>query len=179
MIAAVVCDLVSSSCASNLWVERHSVPVTCLSHSWVPLVLSLRLAAVWLSFHLDWRVAALSYVPEFLAKTETAVRPLPRSFSIQSLQDFAAGLPEDILLCPVRSSREYLRRTSGFVNWPRRLFISTSSAFFKNWSISSVLEAASWKSNTVFTSFYFRDLQYVFEGVRSLGPFVAAGEHIG
>ena len=27
----------------------------------------------------------LSYVPEFLAKTETAVRPLPRSFSVQSL----------------------------------------------------------------------------------------------
>ena len=43
----------------------------------------------------------LSYVPEFLAKTKTAVRPLPRSFSIQSLQDFAAGLPEDLLLCPV------------------------------------------------------------------------------
>ena len=57
--------------------------------------------------------------------------------------------------------------------------IATSSAFFKSWSLSSVLEAASWKSNSVFTSFYFRDLQYVFEGVRSLGPFVAAGECIG
>ena len=166
--------------------------------------------------------AGLSYVPEFLAKTETAVRPLPRSFSVQSLQDFAADLQEELLLCPVRSLREYLRRTSKFVNRPRRLFVSprcpsramskngisfllrevivqsgasseevatprahsirviaTSSTFFKNWSISSVLEAASWKSNTVFSSFYFRDLQYVFEGVRSLGPFVAAGEHIG
>ena len=166
--------------------------------------------------------AGLSYVPEFLAKTETALHPLPRSFSIQSLQDFAAGLPEDLLLCPARSLREYLRRTSCFVNRPRRLFISprrpsramskngisfllrevivhsgassedgaaprahsirgiaTSTAFFKNWSISSVLEAASWKSNTVFTSFCFRDLQFVFEGVRSLGPFVAAGERIG
>ena len=47
------------------------------------------------------------------------------------------------------------------------LGIATSSSFFKNWSISSILEAASWKSNTVFTSFYFRDLQYAFEGVRS------------
>ena len=54
----------------------------------------------------------LSYVPEFLAKTEIAVRPLPRSFSIQSLQDFAASLPEDLLLCPVLSLHEYLRRTS-------------------------------------------------------------------
>ena len=95
------------------------MPVTCLSHSWVPLVLSLRLAAVWLSSHLDWSVAAISYVPEFLAKTETAVRPLPRSFSIQSLQDFAGCLPEDLLLCPVRSLHEYLRRTSSFVNRPR------------------------------------------------------------
>ena len=162
------------------------------------------------------------YVPEFLAKTETAVRSLPRSFSVQSQGDFAAGLPEDLLLCPACSLREYVTRTSRFVNRPRRLFasarcpslamsknaisyflcgvivhsgsssesvaapkahsirgIATSSAFFKNWSLSSVLEAASWHSNTVFTSFYFKDMQYVFEGVRSLGPFVAAGERIG
>ena len=46
---------------------------------------------------------------------------------------------------------------------------------FKNWSLSSVLEAASWRSNTVFTSFYLKDVQYISEGVRSLGPFVAAG----
>ena len=57
--------------------------------------------------------------------------------------------------------------------------IATSSAFFRNWSLSSVLEAASWRSNTVFTSFYLRDLQYVYEGVCSLDPFVAAGECIG
>ena len=152
--------------------------------------------------------AGLSYVPEFMAKTETAVRPLPLSFSVQSLSEFAAGLPEDLLLCPVRSFGEYVQRTSRFVNRPRRLFVSprcpsramskngislfllevivhsgasseavaaprahsirgiaTSSAFFKNWSLSSVLEAASSRSNTVFTSFYFKDLQYVFEGV--------------
>ena len=163
----------------------------------------------------------LSYVPEFLAKTESAVRPFPRSFSIQSLQDFVAGLQEELLLCLVRSLREYLRRTSSFVNRPHRLFVSprspsramskngisfllrkvivqsganskggaaprarsirgiaTSSAFFKSCSISRVLEAASWNL-TVFTSFYFSDLQCVFEGVCSLGPFVATGECIG
>ena len=57
--------------------------------------------------------------------------------------------------------------------------IATSSAFFRNWSLSSVLEAASWRSNSVFTLFYFRDIQYVFEGLRSLDPFVTAGERIG
>ena len=62
--------------------------------------------------------AGLSYVPEFLAKTETAVRPLPRTFAIQSLGDFAAGLQEDLLLCPVRALSEYIARTSNFVNRP-------------------------------------------------------------
>ena len=57
--------------------------------------------------------------------------------------------------------------------------IATSSAFFHNWSLRSVLEAASWRSNTVFTSFYLQDLQFVLDGVHSLGPFVAAGERIG
>ena len=133
-------------------------------------------------------------MPEFLAKTETAVRPLPRSFDIQSLGDFAAGLPEDLLLCLVCSLHAYVSRTAQFVNHPCRLFISprcpsramsknaisyflrevivhsgassesvaapransirgiaTSSAFFKNWSLASVLVAASWRSNTGFT----------------------------
>ena len=166
--------------------------------------------------------AGLSYVPEFLSKTETAVRPLPLTFDVQSVGDFAAGLSEDLLLCPVRCLSAYVARTSHFVNRPRRLFVSprcpsramskngisfflrevivhsgasseavaaprahsirgiaTSSAFFCNWSLRSVLEAASWRSNTVFTSFYLCDLQFVFEGVRSLGPFVAAGERTG
>ena len=62
--------------------------------------------------------AGVSYVPEFL-KTETAVRPLPRFFSIQSLGNFAAGLLDDLLLCPVRSLGAYVSRTSRFVNRPR------------------------------------------------------------
>ena len=43
---------------------------------------------------LSWSVsfsasaAGISYVPEFLAKTESAVRPLPRSFSVPSLGGF-------------------------------------------------------------------------------------------
>ena len=166
--------------------------------------------------------AGLSYVPEFVAKTESALRPLPRSFEVPSLGDFAAGMIEDLLLCPVRALSAYLDRTSGIVNRPRHLFVSprcpsramsknwisymlreiivqsgassgsgqvprahsirgiaTSSAFFRNWSLRSVLEAASWRSNTVFTSFYLRDLSFTSDGIHSLGPFVAAGERIG
>ena len=147
--------------------------------------------------------------------------PLPRTFTIKSLSDFAARLPDEMLLCPVRALSEYVTRTSRFVDRPRRLFVSsrnpsramskngisyllravivpsgassndaaapkahsirgiaTSSAFFKNWSLASVLEAASWRSNTVFTSFYLKDVQYIFNDVRSLGPFVASGVRI-
>ena len=53
--------------------------------------------------------------------------------------------------------------------------IATSLAFFRNWSLASVLDAASWRSNTVFTSFYLKDVQYILDNVHSLGPFVAAG----
>ena len=63
------------------------------------------------------------------------MRPLLLSFSVQSLQDFAAGLPEELLLCPVHSLREYLRRTSNFVSRSRRLFVSPrcpSRAMSKN-----------------------------------------------
>ena len=161
-------------------------------------------------------------MPEFVAKTESALRPLPRSFEVPSLGDFAAGMPEDLLLYPVHALSAYLDRTSGIVNRPRGLFVSskcpsramskngisymlrevivqsgassrsgqvprahsirgiaTSSAFFHNWSLRRVLEAASWRSNTVFTSFYLRDLSFTTDGVHSLGPFVAAGERIG
>ena len=151
--------------------------------------------------------AVVSYVPEFLAKTESALRPLPRSFLVESLTDFAAGLDEGLLLCPVRCLRVYLQRTSPGVKRPRRLFVSlrnpsrlisknaisyflreviaevgpssetgvvprahsirgvaTSAAFHRNWSISSVLNAACWRSSSVFTSFYLKDLYFEING---------------
>ena len=87
--------------------------------------------------------AGLSYGPWLVAKTESALRPLPRSFEVPSLGDFAAGMPEDLLRCPVRAFSEYLDRTSGIVNRPRRLFISSkcpSRAISKN-DISYMLHA--------------------------------------
>ena len=40
--------------------------------------------------------ACLAYVPEFLAKTESASHPLPFSFLVKCLADFAAGLDQDV-----------------------------------------------------------------------------------
>ena len=79
--------------------------------------------------------AFLSYLPEFRAKTESAVNPLPRSFCVRSLDSFVGDLPDELLLCPVRALRAYLSRTSSFTPRPRTLFVSpqsTSRSLSKN-----------------------------------------------
>ena len=160
---------------------------------------------------------SLSYLPEFVAKTESERNPLPCSFLVRSLKDFVGDLPEDRLLCPVWAVRVYLRCMEAMRPRPRTLFVSpscpsralsknalsyvirrviidsgaagdgisprthsvrgvaTSVLFRRNWSVSRVLEAATWKSNPVFASFYLRDVSLAFDGFRALGPVVAAG----
>ena len=68
----------------------------------------------------------VSYVPEFVAKSESLTRSIPRSFLVRSLLDFAAGLDDDLLLCPVRALRIYLDRTLSLAPTRRRLFVSPS-----------------------------------------------------
>ena len=85
--------------------------------------------------------ACLSYVPEFVAKTESLSNPIPRSFLVRSLSDFAAGLDEELPLCPIRALRIYLDRTASISPLPRRLFVSLrrpSRALSKN-AVSSFL----------------------------------------
>ena len=165
--------------------------------------------------------ACLSYVPQFVAKSESLTRSIPRSFLVKSLSDFAAGLDDDLLLCPVRALRIYLDRTTPLTPLRHRLFVprrrpsrtlsknavsfflrdviaaagasrpemgsvrahdirgvSTSVAFHRNWSVSSVLESATWSSSSVFSSFYLHDIQHEYDGILSLGPIVAAGSRI-
>ena len=131
--------------------------------------------------------ACLSYIPQFVAKSESLTRSIPRSFLVTSLADFAAGLDVDLLLCPVRALRLYLLRARSLSPCRHRLFVSprrhsramsknavsfflrevipaaeaarphvgslqapevrsvsTSVAFRRNWSVSSVLESATW-----------------------------------
>ena len=153
--------------------------------------------------------ACLSYIPQFVAKSESLTRSIPRSFLLKSLSDFAAGLDDDLLLCPVRALRFYLDRTRSLSPLRHRLFVSpcrpsramsknavsfflrevihaagasrpevgsvrahevrsvsTSVAFHRNWSVSSVLESATWSSSLVFSSFYLRDIQHEYDGCR-------------
>ena len=70
--------------------------------------------------------ACLSYVPEFVAKSESLTRSIPRSFLVRSLSDFVAGLDDDLLLCPVRALCIYLDRTLSLAPSHRRLFVSPS-----------------------------------------------------
>ena len=57
--------------------------------------------------------------------------------------------------------------------------VSTSAAFHRSWSVASVLDSVTWRSNSVFVSFYLRDIQHEIAGIRSLGSFVAVGSQIG
>ena len=51
--------------------------------------------------------------------------------------------------------------------------VATKAAFLRNGSVSKVLEAATWRSNPVFASFYSHDISYSLDLCHSLGPFVA------
>ena len=48
--------------------------------------------------------------------------------------------------------------------------MSASAAFMRNQSVSKVLEAATWRSNSVFSSFYFKDICFSLGEWSSLGP---------
>ena len=65
----------------------------------------------------------LSYLPDFVAKTETPTNPLPREFVLISLSDSVGLDDEERLLCPVRALRWYLHRTRS-PSRPRHLFLS-------------------------------------------------------
>ena len=71
--------------------------------------------------------ACLSYIPQFVAKSESLTRSIPRSFLVKSLADFAAGLDIGLLLCPVRALRFYLLRTRSLSPLHHRLFVSPFS----------------------------------------------------
>ena len=68
-----------------------------------------------------------SYLPHFLAKTERADAPVPHSFRVLSLREFAGDLEEGSLLCPVRALNIYLRRTYSVVVRGSSLFVSSQS----------------------------------------------------
>ena len=70
----------------------------------------------------------LHYVQEFRAKSRPSDKPhaplrVPRLSNILNSDD------EDVFLCPVRSLREYIKRTSGNRRGQRRLFVSVNPRY--------------------------------------------------
>ncbi|XP_045130668.1 uncharacterized protein LOC123515846 [Portunus trituberculatus] len=167
----------------------------------------------------------LSYLPEFIAKTETPLNPVPREFPLRSLSSVVGREDEERLLCPVRAVRRYLAATAS-ASRPRSLFVSlrdparrmskaaisfflrdtiktahesfpeelgplfkvrahdirgiaTSMLLWKNSSVASILEAACWKTHSVFVDYYLRDIQRQEGDVSALGPVIAAGNLVG
>lgn len=165
----------------------------------------------------------VSYLPEFIAKTESASNPLPREFRIKSLTVVVGREDEERLLCPVRAINFLKERTREITPKPRNLFVSPSDRskplsknalsyllretilqahqsldedhmrplrvrahdirgiaaslnLWRNRSVSSVLEAASWKTPSVFVNHYLRDVERTDGDTFSLGPIVAAGD---
>ena len=86
------------------------------------------LQAISTSVSFQNRDILLSYLPEFVAKTETLKNPIPRSFLLKSLTpgEEETGV-EECLLCPVRALRIYLQRSETLSHRPRSLFVSPSN----------------------------------------------------
>lgn len=61
------------------------------------------------------RDLVVSYLSWFVAKTDSVRNPFPRFYVFKSLEDFAAGLPKDRLLCPVRALSIYLNLTCDLI----------------------------------------------------------------
>ena len=107
--------------------------------------------------------------------------PLPRRLFLSPCRPTRALSKNAVsfFLCEVIHEAEAGRPEVGPVHAHSIRGVSTSAAFHHNWSVASVLESATWRSNSVFVSFYLCDLQHEFDGIRSLCPFVAAGSRVG
>ena len=85
----------------------------------------LQAVSFWVAFQGD--DILLSYLPEFITKTESERNPLPRSFLARSLSQSVGNLLDESLLCPVRAVRTCLALTSSIPPRSRSLFISPRS----------------------------------------------------
>ena len=181
-----------------------------------------------ISHSLNWQKVYLSLDPAFVAKTQVPGRANtePRPIEIPALTQVLDQGEEDLLLCPVRALKRYLKITRKARPECSRLFVSshkkvkkpiskntisywirnvisdaykrsherdaeevkvkahevraiaTSLLFKKNSSLTDVMEAASWRAQTTFSSFYLRDITHKSLDLHTLGPVVAAQHQV-
>ena len=159
--------------------------------------------------------------PGFLSKTQKP-NTLPTPMIVPSLEAISGGEKGELLLCPVRALKVYLKATKDHPlrksKKPSRLFIpfkegvkteistvtmsryivmpivlaytrfasdldihahqvrgvSASLAHLKGISLNNILNAAFWKTPSVFIMYYLQDLAAVSQGLNRLGPVIAA-----
>ena len=85
-----------------------------------------------------------------------------RSLFVLLLRDAHRHIEED-LLPPLRVRAHDVRG------------VATSMGFTANQSLDKILEAATWKTSSVFASHYLKDVHIIYDSCRALGPIVAAG----
>ena len=68
--------------------------------------------------------ALLTYVPEFVSKTDSNTFSAPRTFRIPALTSLVGDEEDELALCPVRTLREYVERTKDTRGGCNRLFVS-------------------------------------------------------
>ena len=120
-------------------------------------------------------------VPSVFIRTGLTLSPLPRRLFLSPRRPSQALSKNAVsfFLREVIQGAGAARPEVGSVRAHSVRGVSALAAFHKNWSIGSVLESATWRSSSVFASFYIRGLQHELDGLRSLGPFVAAGGQMG
>ena len=72
------------------------------------------------------------------------------------------------------NNKDYQRQLHGLRVHETRA-ISASLAVQSTFSMTSILENCTWKDHSTFTDYYLRDMTNVRNGLRTLGPIVAAG----
>ena len=98
----------------------------------------------------------------YLART-ASISPRPRSLFVSPLTP-TCPLSKNALSFFLRSvilqSLPSQPASSSSVRAHTVRSVSTSAAFLRNVALSDILAAATWRTSTVFTSFYLRDVQF-------------------
>ena len=122
-------------------------------------------------------VRALKY---YLARTKEVV-PRPRNLFL-ACKDHRLPMSKNAISFFLRETIKHAHLTQPEATYPRGDVrshsirgVATSINFMKNRSFAAVLEAATWRGNSVFVSHYLKDVQRTYEHCSALGPIVSAG----
>ena len=104
----------------------------------------------------------MSAVRTYLVAT-ASLAPRPRSLFVSPrspLRSLSKNVPSYFLRSVISSADAVQDVAAGLPRAHSIRGVATLASFLHNWSVSTVLEAATWRSNPIFASFYLRDVYY-------------------